>query len=843
MTSNKEISVAKELGIPQLKGFSLMVFICLCCAWASFQIWYSSPIPFFLGFGIFNDTEARTIHLTFSVILSFLGFRCFNKQKVAQPPIFDWFFALIGGGAVFYIYVFYKGLAERSGAPTLPDIVTALLGLILMLEAARRAIGPALVVVAVVFLLYALGGAYMPSIIAHKGASLNKLLSHQWLSTEGVFGIALGVSTNFVFMFVLFGALLEKTGAGNYFTKAAFFFVGHMRGGPAKAAVVASGFSGLISGSSIANVVTTGNFTIPLMKKAGFPSHKAGAIEVAASTNGQLTPPVMGAAAFLMVEYVNISYLEVIKHAILPALISYIALIYIVHLEAVKAGMQGKKRTNPPRLIVSLLSFSFTVICLGIITLVVYYGIGWLKILFPQGAIFFIITSLLLSYIFLVYYASLVPNEDTQDFQKLNSLSKTSLRTGLYFLLPIVILLWFITVERFSPSLSIFYAFLSLVFIVLTHKFLLALFRGQDDIRSHWYQGCKDFVQGLIVGSRNMIGIGVATATAGIVVGTVTLTGIGQVMIELVEYLSAGNIIFMLILTAVICIILGMGLPTTANYIVVSALMAPVIVELSAQNGLVIPLIAVHLFVFYFGILADDTPPVGLAAFAASAIARSDPIKTGIQGFIYDMRTAILPFMFLFNTQLLLIGIDNIWELLINIILAIGAMLVFAAATQGFWLIKNKWWENLLLLLIAFSLFQTNFWLDKIIPPYKNHSGNQVFQIIEDRPLANEIRIRIKGENFHGKIIEKTVVLPIDNEGTARQRLVKSGVSISFQDDKAIFDNVAIGSIADQLGIGYNWEIMHIEIKTERFHKHWFAIPPLLLLLLMGVYQRRRMKL
>ncbi|MEH6456418.1 MAG: TRAP transporter fused permease subunit, partial [Cocleimonas sp.] len=307
-------------------------------AWSLFQLWIASPLPFIIGVGIFNDTEARSIHLGFAVFLTFLAYPAFSKSPRDHVPILDWVLAAVGAFCALYIYLFYAQLSLRPGAPIAQDIVVACIGMVLLLVATWRALGPPLMIVAMIFLGYCFGGQSMPGILAWKGASFAAVTDNQWLSTDGVFGIALGVSTGFVFLFVLFGALLDKAGAGNYFIKVAFSLLGHYRGGPAKAAVVASAMTGLISGSSIANVVTTGTFTIPMMKRVGFSSEKAGAVEVASSVNGQIMPPVMGAAAFLMVEYVGISYFEVVKHAFIPALISYIALVYIVHLESMKLG-------------------------------------------------------------------------------------------------------------------------------------------------------------------------------------------------------------------------------------------------------------------------------------------------------------------------------------------------------------------------------------------------------------------------------------------------------------------------------------------------------------------------
>ena len=639
-----------ETGGRALTGPSAVLLFIVPVCWSLFQLWIASPLPFILDFGIFNSTEARSIHLAFAVFLAYSAFPMIKGRHTTKVPVYDWVLALAAAFAASYLYVFYDQLSTRPGAPITMDLWVALTGLVLLLEATRRALGLPLTIVAAVFITYSLAGPYMPDVISHKGVSLNKLASHQWLGTEGVFGVALGVSTSFVFLFVLFGALLERAGAGNYFIKMAYAMLGHMRGGPAKAAVVSSGLSGVISGSSIANVVTTGTFTIPLMKRVGFPATKAGAVEVAASTNGQLTPPIMGAAAFLMVEYVGISYLEVIKHAILPAMISYVALIYIVHLEACKLNMQGIERPNRPTLAQRMLTWVVLLLGLSALTLAVYYGIGWMKTLLGDAAIWVLGPLLLAIYIALVGYATRFPDLEEDDPSKeMGALPEVgpTVKSGLYYLLPVVVLVWCLTVERFSPQLSAFWATLFMIFIVITQRPLRAFFRKHGSLPAEFVGGIGDLFHSLATGARNMVGIGVATATAGIVVGTVTLTGIGLVMTEFVELISGGNILLMLIFTALISLILGMGLPTTANYIVVSTLMAPVIVTLGAENGLLVPLIAVHLFVFYFGILADDTPPVGLAAYAAAAGIDVSGISllehTTIVGV---MLGAMLPFLF-----------------------------------------------------------------------------------------------------------------------------------------------------------------------------------------------------
>jgi len=758
-------------------------------------------------------------------------------------PALDWVFAAAGSFSAAYLFIFYEALSNRPGDPTTIDLAVGVCGMLVLLEATRRALGPPLMVVAIIFLTYTFGGPYMPEVIAHKGQSLSKVMSHQWLTTEGVFGVALGVSSSFVFLFVLFGAMLEKAGAGNYFIKVAFALLGHMKGGPAKAAVVASATTGLISGSSIANVATTGTFTIPLMKRVGFSGVKAGAVEVAGSTNGQLTPPVMGAAAFLMIEYVGITYIEVIKHAILPAVISYIALFYIVHLEALKANMQGLPKRVNNTLAQKLMTFAAIVSGTCIIGLAVYYGIGWVKVAAGDAAIYIVGAFVLAAYIGLIKYATKYPELEMDDpNDPVMELPETgpTVKAGLYFLLPIVVLMGCLVVERFSPGLSAFWATLFMIFIVLTQRPLEAIFRGQDS-GSSFKQGFDDCIDGLVTGARNMIGIGVATAAAGIIVGTITLTGIGQVMIEFVELISGGNLILALIFTAAICIVLGMGLPTTANYIVVSSLMAPVVVALGASNGMIIPLIAVHMFVFYFGILADDTPPVGLAAFAAAAIAKSDPIKTGIQGFMYDIRTGILPFLFIFNTQLLLIGIGSWIELIIVIVSATMAMLLFAAATQGYWLTRSRTWESAAILLVAFTLFRPGYWWDKVYEPMHELAATEIVALAEKTAKEGSLQMTVAGENVDGKFVEKAVLLPLGPEGSGADRLAHAGLEVREEGGKILVDNVVFSSPAQTAGIDFDWEIVGLQIEAERPPKQLMFIPALILLALIAMLQRRRL--
>jgi TRAP transporter 4TM/12TM fusion protein len=821
------------------------LILVVAVSWSLFQLWYASPLPFTFRIGIFNDTEARAIHLAFAVFLAYLAYPAFKRSPRAYVPVADWVFALVGAFCAAYLFLFYSEVATRPGQPTDQDVYTAALGMVLLLEATRRVLGLPMVIVATVFLIYTFGGPYMPDMIAHRGASLHRAMSHYWLTTEGVFGIALGVSTSFIFLFVLFGSLLDKAGAGNYFIKSAFALLGHMRGGPAKAAVVSSAATGIISGSSIANVVTTGTFTIPLMKRVGYRPDQAGAVEVSSSVNGQLMPPVMGAAAFLMVEYVGIPYTQVIQHAFLPAVISYIALFYIVHLEALKANLSGLPRRTVSTFSQRMLSFGMTVTGFIVLAGVVYYGIGWIRVVFPDSATTIVLVLLISAYLGLLWFGSRYPELELDDPNApAFELPETgpTLRSGLHYLLSVAVLIWCLMIEQMSPGLSAFWATTFMIFIIVTQRPLSAWMRGRSAFLPETVRGLRDLLAGLEAGARNMIGIGVATASAGIIVGTVSLTGIGLVMTELVELISGGNLMIMLVLVAVISLILGMGLPTTANYIVVSTLMAPVVVELGAQSGLLVPLIAVHMFVFYFGLLADVTPPVGLASFAAAAIARTDPIRTGVTAFYYSMRTAILPFLFIFNTQLLLIGLTGPIHLTITIVSATVAMLVFAAASQGYFLVRSRWYETIALLAITFTLFRPGFWWDMLYPPFEMVPPTQLMQVVEAKPANARMRMWVEGQTLEGRDVSRGVLLPLGPQAPAAQRLRQAGITVVPLGEDVRIANVAFGSQADRLGLAANFRITGVEVPVERPRQEWMFVPALLLLALIIALQRRRLR-
>ena len=826
--------------------FAVALLFLLPLTWSLYQLWIGSPLPSQLGIGFLNDTESRALHLAFAVMLAFLAFPAFSKSPKNRIPYLDYALALVAAFCASYIYLFYEALSLRPGLPTTLDLVVAGIGIALTLEAARRSLGPPLMIVALFFLAYVFFGdsQYVPDILRWKGASIEKAMTHMWLTTEGVFGIALGVSSGFVFLFVLFGALLNQAGAGNYFIQVAFALLGHMRGGPAKAAVLSSAMTGLISGSSIANVVTTGTFTIPLMKKVGFSAEKAGAVEVSSSVNGVIMPPVMGAVAFLMVEYVGISYIEVVKHAFLPATISYIALLYIVHLEAMKSNMQGLPRSTPARpWKIQLLRSGLITASMLILAGALYYFVLAIKWVFGDFANIALLSFVIFGYFALLFLSAKKPDLAMDDANaEIVRLPKFAdiYQSGLYYLVPLVLLIWFLMVERKSPGLSAFWACILMAFILFTQKPLKAWMRKQGQIKDACKDGLVDLAEGLNTGARNMIGIGVATATAGIIVGTVTLTGIGQVMAEFVEIVSGGVLIIMLLMVALISLVLGMGLPTTANYIVVSSLMASVVVELGAQNGLIVPLIAIHMFVFYFGIMADVTPPVGLASFAAAAVSGGDPIKTGFTAFFYSMRTALLPFLFIFNTDLLLIDVTFAQGVMVFIV-SLAAMLIFAAATQGYFFSKSRWYESALLLLVAFTLFRPGFWLDQIIEPFEERGATNMMSYIDNTPGLQQLRISVEGENIDGRWVSKTVNLPIAKGDNAVDRLYDgAGMEVRDENGAIYIDNLVFGGYAEAQKLDFDWQVTRFQLETQRPAKEWFFIPAFLLAFAIMTMQKRR---
>ncbi len=826
-------------------GFEKKYIFAVSLAWALFQLWYASPLPYKLNFGVIADGKARIIHLSFAFLLAFATFPALKFSPRNRIPLTDWILSALGVGAASYLLVFYDQISLRPGLPSLPDVVISVIGVVLLLEAARRAVGPALAIIAALMLVYIFAGPWLPGMMAHKGASLSRVASQMWLTSEGIFGVALGVSTNVVFFFVLFGSLLEKAGAGNYFIKLAFAMLGTFRGGPAKAGVVASGMTGMISGSSIANTVMTGTFTIPLMKRVGYSAVKAGAIEAAAGVNGQLMPPVMGAAAFLIAEYVGISYAEVVKHAFLPAFLTYGALFYIVDIEAAKLGLRGLARSSTAPIHQSLLRALMTVCGMIVLSGIVYWGIGWTKTVFGSAAIWILGVTLLAAYVALIRYKARHPDLPIDDLTKaiirVPDFFETA-RTGLHFLLPVIVLIWCLMVEEMSPGLSAFWGTLFLIFIMVTQRPLIAAFRGEHDLAARMHDGFDDLITALQSASRNMTSVGIATAAAGIIVGAVSLTGIGLVMTEIVETASGGNLMVMLLLTALVCLILGIGMPTTANYVVVATLMAPVLVEVAQQNDLAVPLIAVHLFVFYFGLMADVHPPAGLAAYAAAAISGADPIKTGLQGFWYEIRTGLLPFIFIFNTELLLIDVGDVTHFAFIVGCSIIAMGCFVSATQNWLLTRNRWYETLALLLICFTLFRPGYWLDRLEAPFDPRPATDILRVVDTIPSGSTLRIRVMSQSRAGEDVEKLVRLTLRSGKTGTERLQRSGLSLSTLGDKVTISLVSFGSEASKYGLAPGDEITAVLVRAQRPSRYWFAIPALLLLAGIILLQRRRVQ-
>ncbi|MDP3057966.1 MAG: TRAP transporter permease, partial [bacterium] len=492
-----------------------------------------------------------------------LGFLLYPRSKKITSNTLPWYDAILAGLGVSvgaYLLYNYKALIYRAGLPNTADYIMGILAILLVLEVTRRTIGPELPIVAIVFMFYAYYGPYFPGALVHKGNSLKAIVDHLYTTLEGIFGTPIGVSSTFVFLFILYGSFLEKTGVGQMFIDLAFAATGHMKGGPAKTAVLASGLMGSISGSSVANTVTTGAFTIPAMKKVGYDKDFAGAVEAAASTGGQIMPPVMGAAAFIMAEMTGIPYFEIVKAAAIPAILYYLAVATMVHLEAVKTGL-----------------------------------VGIPKHLLPKAS-------------------------DT-------------LRRGWHLLIPLVAIVYFL-MSGLTPFRA---AFLSIISAILA-----------SSLKKETRISVRDFFKALENGARGAIGVAAACACAGLVVGVVTLTGLGLKFAALISGLAAGNLLLTLFLTMIASIIMGMGLPTTAKYIILAAMAAPVIVKLG------VPLISAHLFILYFGVVADITPPVALAAYAGAGIAGGSAMKTGFKAVKLASAAFLIPYIFVINPALIL---------------------------------------------------------------------------------------------------------------------------------------------------------------------------------------------
>jgi TRAP transporter 4TM/12TM fusion protein len=561
------------------------------------------------------------------------------------------------------------------------------------------------------------------------------------------------------------------------------------------------------------------------------------------SVDGQIMPPVMGAAAFLMVEYVGIPYSEIVRNAILPATLYYIGLFYIVHLEALKLGMKPIVQRRPRTLRDKALRLGFGVSGTILVVAILYYVLDGVRALFGDAAPYVAGVIVVALYLGAAWMAARCPDlPDDIDIDQPRALETwPAVKAGLHFLLPVGMLIWCLMIEEMSPALSAFWAIVVLVGLMLTQRPLIAAFR-RTPAPGAWKRGALDVVHGLADGSRNMIGIGVATATAGIVVGAITLTGIALRMTEFVEFVSQGNVMVMLLFIAFVCLVLGLGVPTTANYVLVATLMAPVVVELGAQAGLVIPLIAVHLFVFYYGIIGDITPPVGLATFAAAAISGEDAIATGIQGAIYAMRTVILPFIWIFNPALLLIDIDSVAELVIVVLASMSAMLVFAAITMWWFRVRCRFWEVLVLGVACLLLFRPDFFMDQLTDEYTHLPASKVYDVARELPAGGRLVMVIRGQTIEGDEVQKTVALRVgapDDDG--RKRLAEAGVTLAGAGDALRIAGVKFGSRARKSGCEQGWGLARVEVPSGRASPYWFYLPAILLIALVWWSQGRRM--
>ncbi|MDF2572139.1 MAG: transporter, fusion protein [Sporomusa sp.] len=575
--------VDKESTFRKLEGFQYKLVYLIAVVFSCYHLYTGI-------FGMFAAQIQRSVHLAFAFALVFLLYPA-NKNSSNRIGVIDYITAALATFTGLYLTIEYERLMTAAGNYTQADLLFGILGVLLTLEAARRVVGTPIVVIAASFLAYAYLGDYFPGFLSHRGYSLERIVTHMYYTTEGILGIPLGVSSTFIFLFLLFGAFLERTGIAKLFIDIANAIAGWASGGPAKVAVITSALEGTISGSSVANTVGSGSFTIPMMKKLGYKPEFAAAVEASASTGGQIMPPIMGAAAFLMAEFIGLPYIEIAKAAVIPALLYFTGVLISVHLEAKRLGLKGANRSELPTI--------------------------W-SVMKERGHLF----------------------------------------------VPLIAIIYVLT-EGFTPVLA---ALVGLALSILAGM-----------IKKDTRMGFGDIVNALEAGARSALGVAVACATAGIIVGVVTLTGVGLKMANGLVDLAGGNLLLTLMFTMVASLILGMGAPTTANYVITSTIAAPALVLLG------VPILAAHMFVFYFGIVADITPPVALAAYAGAGIAKADPFKTGVIATKLAIGAFIIPYIFVFSPQIILIGSTPV-GLVQNIITALCGMTAIGAAMIGYFL-------------------------------------------------------------------------------------------------------------------------------------------------------------
>ena len=613
----------KESSYRTFAGWLELLVKVICIAFSAFHLYTAAM-------GAYPPQIQRAAHLGFVLVLIYLLYPARATASKHKLAWYDALLALAGGTVCAYIIWNYDVIVLDAGPPTEMDFWFGCAAILLVLEATRRIVGLPITLVAVVFLLYAKFGNLIPGMLGHRGFSIERIVGHMYLTTEGLFGMPLGVSASFVFLFILFGAFLHSTGLGKFFIDLALAAAGRYVGGPAKVAVLASGFFGTISGSSVANTVSTGTFTIPLMKSVGYRGAFAGAVEAASSTGGQIMPPIMGAAAFIMAQFLGMGYAEIAKAALIPALLYYLAVGFMVHMEAKRLGLVGIPRERLPR--------------------------TWLV-----------------------------------------------LRQGGYLLIPILVLIWLL-MQGYTPLKSAYYCIITTVLISLLANNIKAVAgaSASNISETRAFIECnklafKDILLAMENGGRLALGVAAACACTGFVIGVVSLTGLGLKLANAILTLSAGNLALTLVLTMLASIVLGMGLPTTAKYIVLATIAAPAITQLG------VPVLAAHLFILYFGILADLTPPVALAAYAAAGIARSEPNATGFMAVKLAFAGFLIPYIFCYNPGLLMIGASNMEVLFIVLTAGVGiASLSFASV--GYWLRDLFIWERLLLVAAAITL-------------------------------------------------------------------------------------------------------------------------------------------
>ncbi|MBQ2984832.1 MAG: TRAP transporter permease [Clostridia bacterium] len=642
------------------KGIA-MVISAILIVFALFQIYTSIwTIP---------AQMLRSIHLAFALALVFLLYPAGKHMRKDRIEWYDYALAILAAAAILYIPCNYEYIIKAVGNYTTFDIIIGVVGILLLFEACRRVVGMPILIIVCCFLLYALFGNLIPGSFGHRGYSVRQVVNHMYFTLSGVFGTPLGVSSTFIFLFILFGSFLEKTGVGKLFIDLANAIAGKKIGGPAKVAVISSALQGTVSGSSVANTVSTSSFTIPAMKKLGYRPEFAGAVEAAASTGGQIMPPIMGAAAFLMAESTGFTYAEVVKSAIIPAILYFSGILISVHHEARKIGLKGMADEEIPKVgqVMKerghlLLPLAFMIYMLSVKVTPTYAALGA------------IVTSLIACSI---NWLSLIPVAAMIAGMKLN------MHFTHYALIAIAIWLVICIIRglRIKDAPSVY------------KRIEQAL--GFDPY---------EIVDALKSGSRNVLSVAIACAMAGMIVGTVTLTGLGLKFATGLARIAGNSIYLLLFFTMLSSIILGMGVPTTANYLITSTICAPAIISMVCNmQGIPVtePTMAIvmsaHLFVFYFGIVADITPPVALAAMAGSAIAKGDPFKTGVNATRIAIGAFIVPYIFVLNPAMLMID-TTVFAILQNVLTALVGMYALSGGLAGFVQDHCRWYERLLLI-------------------------------------------------------------------------------------------------------------------------------------------------